>query len=163
MAETAFVAGARLSVPAASDILFAGLLIPLAFFSSPEAPDLVPSSFEASDGRDRCVPAAAGVPVAGFLAAEAAVGRAGGLLSVLPAEDRAAVVVVGVMNEEALEGVVFVPVDERFAGTPVLVAGCELGEAAGSATEGVSSVEAMVCRRSSPTYKMLETCAEKRR
>jgi hypothetical protein len=67
------------------------------------------------------------------------------------------------MNEEALEGVVFVPVNGRFAGTPVLVAGCGLGEAAGSAAEGVSSVEAMVCRRSSPTHKALETCAEKRR
>jgi hypothetical protein len=60
---------------------------------------------------------------AGFLAAVVLLGRAGGLLRVLPAVDRAVVVLVGFMNEEALEGVGFVPVNGRFGGTLVLVAG----------------------------------------
>lgn len=124
VADMAFAAGAgaRPRVPAASDILFAGLLISLVFFSSPGAPDLMLSSFEASDGRDRCVPATAGVPAGGFLAAVVAVGRAGGLFSVLPAEDLAAVVLVGVMNEGALDGGLFELVNGRFGGTLDLVA-----------------------------------------
>jgi len=109
--EAAFAAGARLS-----DIFFASLLIPLGFFSSPEVPDLALSSFEACDRRGRWVPATAGVAAAGFLAAVAAVGRAGGLLSVLPAEVRAAVVLVGVMNEGVLEGGVFAVVNGRLGG-----------------------------------------------
>jgi hypothetical protein len=64
-----------------------------------------------------------GVPEAGFLTAVVPVGRAGGLLRVLPAVDRAVVVLVGFMNEEAFEGVVFVAGDGRFGGTLVLVAG----------------------------------------
>ena len=82
VADTAFVAEVRPSVPPASDILFAGLLIPLVFFSSPEAPDLTPSSFDTRDGRDLCVLATVGVFEAGFLTAVPLVGRAGGLLSV---------------------------------------------------------------------------------
>jgi hypothetical protein len=50
VADTAFVRDARPNVPPASDILFAGFPIPLGFFSSPEAPDLLLSSFEARDG-----------------------------------------------------------------------------------------------------------------
>lgn len=123
VADTAFVAGVRTAVPPASDILLAGLLIPLVFFSSPEAPDLLLSSFEARDGRDRCAPAFAGVFETGFLTAVVPVGRAGGLLRVLPAVDRAAVVLVAFINEEAFEGVVFVPVNGRLGGRLVLVAG----------------------------------------
>ena len=58
-----------------------------------------------------------------FFTAAVPVGRAGGLLRVLPAVVRAAVVLVGFMNEEAFEGVGFAPVNGRFGGTLVLVAG----------------------------------------
>lgn len=117
------MAAARTVVPPANDILFAGLLIPLVCFSSPEAPDLLLSSFETRDGRDLCVPAIVDVPKAGFLAAVVPVGRAGGLLRVLPAVDRAAVVFVGFMNEEVFEGIGLALVNGRLGGTLVLVAG----------------------------------------
>jgi hypothetical protein len=100
------------------------------------------------------VPATAGVPAAGFLAAVAAVGRAGGLLTVLPVEDRAAVVLVGVMNEGALAGGVFVVVNGRLGG-------CGLPGAAASAAGGVSPVEAMVCRLVPPSDRMLESDTER--
>jgi len=123
VADTAFVAEVRPSVPPASDILFAGLPIPLVFFSSPEAPDLTPSSFDTKDGRDLCTLAIVGVLEAGFLTAVPPVGRAGGLLSVLPTVDRVVVVLVGFMNDEVFGGVDFVPVNGRFGGMLALVGG----------------------------------------
>lgn len=124
VAFTGLGAEARPIVPPARDIRFAGLLIPLVFFSSPEVPVLLLSSIEASDSRGLWAPVAAGVPVVGFLVTVVAVvGRAGGLLRVLPVEDRALAVLVGFIKEEAFEGVVFVPVNGRFGGIPALVAG----------------------------------------
>ena len=114
------MAEARPIVPAASDILLAGLLIPLVLCSSPEAPDLVLSSFEARDGRDLCVLAVAEVPEPGFFTAEVPVGRAGGLLRAIPGVERAAVVLVGFMNDEVLVGVGLVPANGRFGGTLAL-------------------------------------------
>ena len=110
------MAEGRPIVPPASDILFAGLPIPLVFFSSPEAPDLVVSSFEARDGGDLCVLAIVGVPEAGVFTADVLVGRVGGLLRVVPAVERAVVVLVGFMKE-AFEGVDLVPANGRFGGT----------------------------------------------
>jgi hypothetical protein len=123
VADTAFAAEVRPTVPPASDILFAGLPIPLVFFSSPEAPDLTPSSFDTRDGRDLCVLAMVGELEAGFLTAVLLVGRAGGLLSVLPTVDRAVVVLVGFMNEEIFGGVGFAPVNGRLGGMLALVGG----------------------------------------
>jgi hypothetical protein len=123
VAATAFVVEARPIAPPASDILLAGLPIPLVFFSSPEAPDLVLSSFEARDGRDLCVLAAGPVPEAGFFALERVAGRAGGLFRVLPVLERAVVVLVGFMNEEVFEGVGWVPANGRFGGTVAFLAG----------------------------------------
>jgi hypothetical protein len=116
VAETAFAVEVRPTVPPANDTLFGGLLIPLVFFSSPEAPDLAPSSFDTRDGRDLCVLAMVGVLEAGFLTVVLLVGRAGGLLSVLPTVDRAVVVLVGFMNDEVFGGVDFAPVNGRFGG-----------------------------------------------
>ena len=107
-------------MPPASDILLAGLPIPLVVFSSPEAPDLVLSSFEARDGRDLCVLATAEVLEPGFLTAEVLGGRAGGLRRVIPGAERAAVVLVGFMNEEVLGGVGLVPANGRLGGTLAL-------------------------------------------
>jgi hypothetical protein len=45
------------------------------------------------------------------------------LLSVLPAVDRAVVVLVGFMNDEVFEDVDFVPVNGRFGGMLALVEG----------------------------------------
>jgi hypothetical protein len=122
VADAAFVAEVRPNAPPASDILFASLPIPLVFFSSPEAPDLAPSSFDTKDGRDLCALAIVGVLEAGFPVA-VLVGRTGGLLSVLPAVDRAVVVLVGFMNDEVFEDVDFVPVNGRFGGMLALVEG----------------------------------------
>ena len=123
VADTAFVAEVRPTVPPASDILFAGLLIPLVFFSSPEAPDLTPSSIDTRDGRDVCVLAMVGGLEAGFLTAGPLVGRAGGLLSVLPTVDRAVVVLVGLIYDAVFGGVDFAPVNGRFGGMLALVGG----------------------------------------
>jgi hypothetical protein len=116
VADAAFVAEVRPNAPPASDILFASLPIPLVFFSSPEAPDLAPSSFDTKDGRDLCALAIVGVLEVGFLIAVLLVGRAGGLLSVLPTVDRAVVVLVGFMNDEVFGGVDFAPANGRFGG-----------------------------------------------
>lgn len=116
VADTAFAVEVRPTVPPASDTLFAGLLIPLVFFSSPEAPDLASSSFDTRDGRDLCALAMVGVLEAGFLIVVLLVGRAGGLLSVLPTVDRAVVVLVGFMNDKVFGGVGFAPVNGRFGG-----------------------------------------------
>ena len=50
LSDVADTAEVRPTVPPGSDTLFGGLLIPLVFFSSPEAPDLTPSSFDTRDG-----------------------------------------------------------------------------------------------------------------
>jgi hypothetical protein len=84
------------------------------------------------------------VAEAGFLVTAVLVGRAGGLLRVLPAVERAAVVLVGCMNEDAFGGVAFVPVNGLLGGRLAFVAGCGLGGDAGSTAEVASAVEAIV-------------------
>ena len=143
VAELAFVVEVRPIVLPANDILLAGFPRLVFFFSSPDAPDLVPSSFEASEGRALCVLPMVVVAGAVFRTAVLLVGLAGGLFSVLPAVDRAAVVLVVFMKEGVLVGVAFTPVNGRFGGTAALVTG-SLFATVDSSTEGISSVAAMM-------------------
>ncbi len=83
------------------------------------------------------------VPGTVFRTAVLLVGRAGGLFSVLPVLDRAAVVLVVFMKDGVFDGVAFTPVNGRFGGTASLVAGL-LFVVVESSIEGISSVAAMM-------------------
>lgn len=152
--EVLGAAGRAAVAPPASDMRFAGAPMVVFFFSSPGAADLPFSSVEVSDMRGRwelVTPVAAGVLDGGFRTVVAgAVGRAGGLLSVLPVVDRAAVVPVGFATVDVLGGVGFAPVTGRFGGTVVLARGELAGPcspaAVASGAGGVSAVGAMAGR-----------------
>lgn len=78
-----------------------------------------------------------------FRTAVLLLGRAGGLLRVVPVDDFAAVVLVVFMNEGVLDGVPLTPFTGRFGGTVVFGAASSPFAAGGSTIEGMSSVEAI--------------------